>query len=78
MFHILYSVVEFGSVSNNIHITKNCFNEVKTFIMRNMSSLTQGWLDWSSVHLAKKTAEAAIRDGRNLRKVYSVRVSSAK
>lgn len=39
---------------------------------------THGWLDGSSIHLAKKTAAAAIRDGRNHRKPYSGRVNSAK
>ena len=28
---------------------------------------TQGWLDWFSVHLARKTAEAAMTEGRNFK-----------
>jgi hypothetical protein len=29
---------------------------------------TQGWLDWFNVHLARKTAEAAMIEGRNFKK----------
>lgn len=39
---------------------------------------THGWSDWSSVHLARNMADAAVREGRYLRKLYSIRVSSAK
>lgn len=30
---------------------------------------THGMSDWSSVHLARKTADAATTEGRNLRKL---------
>lgn len=29
---------------------------------------THGWLDWSSVHLDRKTADAAITEGRKFKK----------
>lgn len=39
---------------------------------------THGCSDWPRVHLARKTADAAILEGRNCKKLYSTSVSSAK
>lgn len=62
--------------SNSIHISKTIFLQ-SNFTVVKKCGLTQGWLDWSSVHLAKKTAEAAIKDGMSLRKLYSTTVNTA-
>jgi len=35
---------------------------------REATSQTHGWFDWSIVHLARKTAEAATTEGRNFKK----------
>lgn len=59
-------------------VIPNTKRDEASYKKQNVQEHTQGWLDWSKVHLARNTADAATIDGMKFRKPLSINVSSAR